>query len=258
MKILVTNDDGIYAEGISCLAKALKCKGHTVMIAAPSENQSCVGHCLTLRRALYASKTELSGLEGVPAYAITGSPVDCIRLSIGNLGYAPDIVVSGINHAPNLGTDTLYSGTVSAAIEAGMIGYPAIAVSKDTFDVDYMEDAAEFFADNLEAYVELLTQNPDICALSVNIPSMPRRGYRGVRAARLALQNYDLTYSEMQEPDGGIAYVVNSVKLTCCEDAEYDEKCMADGFVVLTPLTYDLTDYRNMAAVKRLEEDKAQ
>ncbi len=254
MKILVTNDDGIYAEGISCLALALKRRGHWVMIAAPAENQSCVGHSLTLRRALYANSVALSGLEDCPCFAITGSPADCIRLSIGNLGFDPDIIVSGINHAPNLGTDTLYSGTVSAALEAGLIGYPAIAVSKDTFDVAYMEDAAEYFAEHFDRYVELLSANRGICALSVNIPSMPKEYYRGVRAARLALQKYDLTYTEQEDAEGGTAYMVKSVKLTECSDDDLDEKCMADGYVVLTPLTYDLTDNNHMAAVKLLEE----
>ena len=180
MKILVTNDDGIFAEGINLLALALKSRGHSVMIAAPSENQSCVGHSLTLRRAIYASKAVLPGLEDVPSYAVTGTPVDCVRLSIGNLGFEPELIISGINHAPNLGTDTLYSGTVSAAMEGGMLGYPAIAIAKDTFTADYMKDAAEYFADNLDSYIELLMKNRSICVLSVNIPSRraSRKAYR--------------------------------------------------------------------------------
>jgi len=255
MKILVTNDDGIFAEGINLLALALKSRGHSVMIAAPSENQSCVGHSLTLRRAIYADKAVLPGLEDVPSYAVTGTPVDCVRLSIGNLGFDPEIIISGINHAPNLGTDTLYSGTVSAAMEGGMLGYPAIAIAKDTFTADYMKDAAEYFADNLDSYIELLMKNRSICVLSVNIPSMPREQYRGVRAARLTVQEYDLVYDEIPEPDGGLAYKVKSIKLTDCRDDAYDEKCMKDGYVVLTPLTYDITDYANMKGVKLLERD---
>ena len=255
MKILVTNDDGIFAEGINLLALALKRRGHSVMIAAPSENKSCVGHSLTLRSALYAKKTVLNGLEDVPAYAITGTPVDCVRLSIGNLGFDPEIIISGINHAPNLGTDTLYSGTVSAAVEGGILGYPSIAIAKDTFTADFMDDAAEYFADNLADYVELLIKNRGICALSVNIPSMPREKYRGVRAAKLAVQEYELVYNEIPEPDGGLAYTVKSIKLTECDDDDFDEKCMADGYVVLTPLTYDLTDYADLGKTRLLERD---
>lgn len=255
MKILVTNDDGIFAEGIRFLALALKRAGHSVMIAAPAENQSCIGHSLTLRKALYVKKYVLSGLEDVPSYSVSGTPVDCIRLGIGNLGFEPELIVSGINHASNLGTDTLYSGTVSAALEGAIMGYRSIAVSKDTFSIDHMEDAAEVFKDMLPELIELFGDIHGIVTISVNIPSMPKECMKGVRSARLALQDYSITYEEKEDDNGEPAYFVKSSKLTVCDDMDYDEKCVCEGYVTVTPLTYDLTCNAALPAVKKLERD---
>lgn len=255
MKILVTNDDGIFAEGIRFLALALKRAGHTVMIAAPLENQSCIGHSLTLRRPLYVKKYELAGLEDVPCYSVSGTPVDCVRLSTGNLGFEPELIVSGINHASNLGTDTLYSGTVSAALEGAIMGYPALAVSKDTFTVDHMEDAAQCFTELLPELIDMLRGIGGVCVLSVNIPSLPKRCYKGVRTAKLAVQEYEISYDEKEDDGGEPAYFVRSAKLTQCDDMDYDEKCVSEGYVTVTPLTCDLTYYAAMPAVKKLERD---
>ncbi|MBO4562505.1 MAG: 5'/3'-nucleotidase SurE [Clostridia bacterium] len=253
MRILVTNDDGIFAAGIAELALALKRCGHELFIGAPAENQSCVSHGLTLSRPLYAKAEELPGLAGIPTYAITGTPADCVRLSIGNLGADPEVIISGINQAPNLGTDALYSGTVSAAMEGAMLGIPSIAVSKDTFDTEFMDEAAEFFADMLPKLMEFF--GPAESILSVNIPSKKRSEYRGVRVARTGLQSYMLAYAEVPDPDGRIGYHMQSVKLTeCAEDDDTDEKMMRDGFVVVTPLTYDITEYRRMERAKELFE----
>lgn len=252
MRILLTNDDGIFAEGLSELALALKRAGQELFIGAPAENQSCVSHGLTLRKPLYADKVKLPGLEDVPAYSITGTPADCVRLSIGNLGAAPDVIVSGINHAPNLGTDALYSGTVSAAMEGAMLGIPSIAVSKDTFDAEFMDEAAAFFAEMLPGLMDFFEDGDTV--LSVNLPSKKRTEYRGVRVARIGLQSYLLEYAEIPE-NGRTAYRMQSVKLTeCAEDDDTDEKMMRDGYAVVTPLTYDITEYRRFARAKALFE----
>lgn len=253
MRILLTNDDGIHAEGIYELALALHRAGHELLIGAPKENQSCVSHGLTLRKLLYADRVTLPKLEDVPSFAISGTPADCVRLSIGNLGSCPDVIISGINHAPNLGSDAVYSGTVSAAIEGYMIGIPSIAVSKDKFDAEFMDEAAAFFAGMLPELMRFFDEGEGM--LSVNIPSAPMSEYRGVRVARVALQSYALTYDEERGEDGRIAYRVHSEKLTeCKEDDDTDEKMMRDGFVVVTPLTYDLTEYGRMGKAKAMFE----
>ena len=251
MKILLTNDDGIYAEGIRELALALKNAGHELFIAAPSENQSCVSHGLTLRKALYADIVFLPGLESVPAYAVSGTPADCVRLSIGNLGADPEVIISGINHAPNLGSDAVYSGTVSAAVEGYMIDLPSIAVSKDTFKTDFMGEAAGYFTSLLPELMMFFNNQPGM--LNVNIPSAPKAAYKGIRVARACLQKYMLRYIEETDGVGRTAYRVESVKLTeCSEDDDTDEKMMRDGYVVVTPMTYDITEYSAFSRAKAL------
>ena len=252
MKILITNDDGIGAVGINELARALFEKGHELLVAAPEGNMSCVSHSLTLRRPLHAAKVTLEKLPSVSAYAIDGTPSDCVRLAMGNLDFDPDLVVSGINDAPNLGSDAVYSGTVSAAIEALMVDKPGIAVAKDTFTTEHMDDAANYFADVLPDLMRFFEAGPGM--LSVNIPSTVRGEYKGVRAARLALQQYSLSFDERVE-DGRTAYYVRPGKLTvCAEGDDTDEKAMRDGYVVITPLTYDITDRAKLGLVKKLFE----
>ena len=253
MKILITNDDGIFAPGINELAKALVKKGHELLIAAPGSDMSCVSHGLTLRRPLHADPTRLEGLAGVRAYAIDGLPCDCVRLALGNLDFAPDVIVSGINNASNLGTDAVYSGTVSAAIEGFMVNIPSIAVSKDTFDPVYMDEAAAFFADMLPELMRFFESGAGM--LNVNIPSAKREDYKGIRAARTELQSYELAFDEQLEPEGRIAYRVRPGKLTIIdEEEETDERMMREGFVVITPLTYDITDMKRLALAKSLFE----
>ena len=253
MRIIVTNDDGIYAVGIRELALALAGKGHELLIAAPEENMSCVSHSLTLRRPLHARRTSIEGLESVLAYAVDGTPSDCVRLALGNLDFEADLIVSGINDAPNLGSDAVYSGTVSAAVEGMMVDVPAIAVAKDTFTLDHMDDAAQYFADMLPKLMEFFAHGHGM--LSVNIPSTSRGEYRGVKVAPLALQSYELKFTEVSE-EGRTAYYVRPGKLTVCAEGEdSDEKAMRGGFVVITPLTYDITDRQKLPIAKRLFEE---
>jgi 5'-nucleotidase len=255
MKILLTNDDGLYALGIIELAKALFGAGHELLLAAPKDNQSCVSHGLTLRRPLHAERAIVPGLERVRAYAIDGTPSDCVRLALGNLDFAPDVVVSGINDAPNLGTDAVYSGTVSAAIEAYMVGVPGIAVAKDTFTLDHMDDAARNFAMILPKLMTFFGEGAGM--LSVNIPSADISEYRGVRVARTQLQSYDLRFDERMGEDGRIEYFVRPGKLTVCDEGDMtDERAMREGFVVITPLTYDITEYSRLEKAKALFESE--
>lgn len=253
MRILLTNDDGWSAVGIRELALALFAQGHELMIAAPEENMSCIGHALTLRRPLHARRVDVPGLEGVRAYAIDGTPADCVRLALGNLDFSPDVVVSGINDAPNLGTDAVYSGTVSAAVEGFMVDVPSVAVAKDSFDLDYMDEAAGYFAGLLPELMRFFDDGPAV--LNVNFPSVPRSEYRGIRTAPLQLQTYELRFDERLEEDGRIAYYVRPGKTTVPSGTEYTDECaVRDGFVVITPLTYDMTDYKRFDKAARLFE----
>ena len=135
------------------------------------------------------------------------------------------------------------------------MGYRSIAVSKDTFSADYMEDAADVFIELLPELLKLMEELDGGVTLSVNIPSMPMQSIKGVRAARLALQDYSITYEEKVDENGDPAFFVKSQKLTVCEDMDYDEKCVSEGYVTVTPLKYDITDHAALSAAKKLERD---
>lgn len=256
MKILLTNDDGYNAVGIIETALALVKAGHGIMIAAPAQNMSCVSHGLTLRRPLHAEAKTLPELPGVRVYAVDGTPSDCVRLALGNLGFDPDLIVSGMNDEPNLGSDAVYSGTISAAIEGFMVDKPSIAAAKDGFDTAHMREASECFADMLPGLMRFFESGPGM--LSVNFPACAREDYRGVRVCGLALQRYELRYDETKEPDGRTAYSARRGKKTiCAEDDITDEKAVRDGYVVVTPLTYDVADRERFGHAKRLFEKEA-
>ncbi|MBR6006945.1 MAG: 5'/3'-nucleotidase SurE [Clostridia bacterium] len=245
MKILVTNDDGYSAEGIAALVKALS-KQHEVILVAPKFNQSAVGHGLTLRVPMRIERVEAEGAK--EAYCINGTPADCARMALCVLGIHPDAVVSGINRAGNIGTDVLYSGTVSAAEEAAMLGCRALAVSKDTLSLDYFDDAAAHFAENFELFFGCTTAEKRL--ININYPNIPRSEYRGIRAAYLAEQVYANDYERVELEDGGVGYITPSNKITeCAENDTSDEKYIRDGFVTVTPLKYDVTDYERLAKI---------
>ncbi len=254
MRILIVNDDGYMALGIRELAKALKDK-HEVFICAPSENRSAAGHSLTLDKGLYAQRVTIPECEDVTAYAVDGTPVDCLRVAIGNLGCECDIVLSGINQAPNLGTDIISSGTVAAAKEAAMLGYNSIAVSRDGFDTQFFCDAAEEFKKMLPDLLFCMTEKEHL--LNVNFPHLPREAYKGIRTGYTVLQSYPIRFDEKLDDDGKLRYYARSVKLTQIDEEDTsDEKFVRDGFITVTPLKYDYTDYERMAIIKeRIERD---
>ena len=246
MKILVTNDDGYFAEGIAALVKELA-KAHEVVVCAPKYNQSCVGHGLTLKTPLTVEEASVDGADAA-VYAIDGTPADCVRFAISMMNLHPDVVVSGINRAGNIGTDVLYSGTVSAAEEAAMLGLRAIAVSKETTSHDFFPDAASHFAENFPLFLGCLTKEKRL--LNVNYPNIPRKDYRGIRAAYLAEQVYSSEYKKVELEGGGFGYVTPSEKITVCTETDTcDEKYIRDGFITVTPLKYDVTDYEHLAKI---------
>lgn len=252
MKILIVNDDGYRAAGIAALARALQ-NEHEVFVCAPKENQSAVGHGLTLRRLLRVQRVELEGCNKVEAYCVDGLPADCTRIALGNLGIMPDLVLSGINQAPNLGTDVLYSGTVAGASEAAMLGFRSIAVSRDMFNEDYFDDVAEVFKEILPLIMQCFTQDHRL--LNVNFPCIPRSEYRGIRTGYLVEQVYPLEFAEIKDSYGEILYQARSTKLTeCGEDEKSDEKFVRDGYITMTPLKYDITDYNHLKNIEKFVE----
>ncbi len=236
MRILVTNDDGIMSAGITTLAKCLSALG-TVTVVAPDRERSAVGHALTLHSPLRAEEIR-------PGFiSVDGTPTDCVHLGIhGLLDERPDLVVSGINKGANLGDDITYSGTVSAALEATLMGVPAFAVSLvgDSFRGEDFIGAANF-ATQL-ARVVLKNKLPPDTFFNVNVPLGAQKG---VRMTRQGKRIYEDVVTEKKDPRGRSYYWIGGGELGFHNVAGTDFNAIHDGFISITPLHLDLTNYRS-------------
>ncbi len=243
MKLLLSNDDGVFSGGIRALATELN-RQHEVLVSAPDRERSAVSRAMTLSEPLRAHKTKIEGLPDVMAYAVSGTPVDCVRLALGNLFPAPDMVVSGINHGPNLGTDVLYSGTVAAAHEAALLGYQAIAISNLSYPGEHMETAARIAA----LAVDYVSAHPLPfgTVLNINVPGVPYEDLKGIKLTSLAVEQYALEYIERKDPFGRTYYWCPRGCTTCSEGLDVDDRWAREGYVTLTPITYDLTQYSRL------------
>lgn len=246
MRILLTNDDGIMAEGIYTLAKELE-KDHEVIIVAPEVQRSAQSHGITLFEPLTIKEVELDGLKS-KAYSTSGTPADCVRVAMEVLVKEPiDLVFSGINYGLNSGMDILYSGTVSAAIEANIYKVPAIAVSAELMDKDInFEIAAKYAKDILERFDEDLINSKIV--LNINTPYGHEGDIKGVKVCKIGGPIYDYYIMEYNE-EGDRVLKVKGRKDTEI-DEETDRDYLRQGYVTVTPLHYDLTNYNLIERVK--------
>lgn len=244
MKILLSNDDGIDSIGILELLKVLSPQ-HEVAVAAPATQQSAVSKALTLYSPLRAKKHSIAGFERIEAYAVSGTPVDCVRLGLGNLiSRKPEIAISGINIGHNLGTDTLYSGTCAAAQEAAVRGIPAIALSCASFSPKHMDTAARI----APIIIELLKRHPLPFGAyyNVNVPDLPFEQLKGLKQTALGVVEYAETYERRTDTIGRDYYWAPREKLSLTDGRDTDERWIKEGWVTITPLTYNnsLNDMR--------------
>lgn len=242
MKVLVSNDDGIFSPGIHALALAMSKIAERVLMVAPDVEQSASGHAITLRRPLRYKHTHLDDLpENVEAYRVDGTPADCVMLGVHNSG-RPDIVVSGINLGSNLGFDVTSSGTVAAAIEGASMGLPAIAFSQQLGENDLDFSHAAAFA---AALVPRIVQAglPDQTFLNVNVPAAVPKG---VRLARQSTHNWDDSYVEREDPRG-VPYFWLSGNLIGSDEPDTDYSAVAEGYIAVTPLQLDMTRHSYFA-----------
>jgi len=205
MHLLISNDDGIFSLGIRTLANTLVHAGHQVTVVCPDRERSATGHGLTLHEPIRAEQIEGIFHPSVTAWACSGTPSDCVKLALGALlDTAPDMVLSGINHGSNLGTDVLYSGTVSAAMEGVIEGLTSIAFSLTSFSSKDFQPAANF-AQRLVAY---LTANPlpQPMLLNVNVPAVPVEKIAGVAVTRQGLRRYIDQFEKRIDPRGKTYY----------------------------------------------------
>ena len=242
MLILVTNDDGIHSPGISVLAEHLQALGRVVVVA-PDRERSAVGHALTLHAPLRADQLETD------RWAISGTPTDCVSLGIhGLLKQRPDLVLSGINRGGNMGDDITYSGTVAAAMEATLMGVPSIAISlaAEQFSAADFGPAAEAAV----TIAEMVAEHglPPDTFLNVNVPA---GDLRGIQLTRQGKRIYEDAVVQNRDPRGRLYYWIGAGELSFQDLEGTDFHAVSHGYVSLTPLHLDLTNY---AAFDRLRQ----
>ena len=252
MKILLTNDDGIYAPGILALYKSLK-NIADVWIVAPEKEQSAVGHAITLSDPLRVKETEKDG--EFLGYAVDGTPADCVKLGVGQIiPHKPDLVISGINMGLNTGDCVIYSGTVSAATEGTILGIPSIAVSIDSFiDTDF-SSAAGFTAHLAKnIYKRGL---PKGILLNVNVPDVEHSKIEGVAITRQGRFTFRDGFEKRQDPRGRTYYWLEYEELiTMEENGDTDLAAVRQNKISITPLQHDLTDYNFLETLKSWKID---
>lgn len=242
MKILISNDDGIVANGIKALSEALS-EHHDVYVVAPDRERSAAGHSLTLHTPLRVE--ELEPRNGIKrCWVTTGTPGDCVKIGINAIlseNEKPDIVISGINHGPNLGSDILYSGTVSCAMEGAMMGYPSIAVSLASLSYEY-EDfkfAAKFVTSLLPKLKEF--QFPQKTILNINVPALDAEDILGVAITEMGRKMFTDTYEKRIDPRGKVYYWLAGELTNEPEDATTDMAAVRNNKISITPITYEMT-----------------
>ncbi|MEA2478737.1 MAG: 5/3-nucleotidase [Thermoleophilaceae bacterium] len=252
MKVLLTNDDGIGAAGLNVLRRALlEVPGIELATIAPDSNRSATARSITTREPLWVEQIEFE--DGTSAYATDGTPVDCVRFAaLGLVEFAPELIVSGINHGSNLGDDITYSGTVAAALEGIVLGIPAIAVSQQSNGRDDFRYGAEFEFDGAAAFTARLVEEiesvgiPEGTLLNVNCPA---GDIRGVDVCRVGKRIYRDEMQLTEEQDGRKRYRIYGRAPGYHEEEGTDFAAIARGEVAVTPLHFDLTD---QAGIERL------
>ncbi len=243
--ILVTNDDGIFADGIRALCKAMLELGD-VYVVAPEAEQSAVGHGITVRRPLRFKETIADRFEGMKAYRVDGTPADCVAMGI-RLLPLPDLVVSGINMGQNLGDDLTHSGTVSAAIEATHQGIPAIAFSQVFPPADEQFDFSGSAQYATQLVRGLLQQKlPPRTLLSVNFPHGKAKG---VRVTKLSNHDYKDNLLERQDPNGSKYYWIDGIPSGDSE-SDNDLGAVQEGYISVTPIKLDFFAKEYQAALE--------
>ncbi len=248
MRILITNDDGINADGIRALASVARQFGE-VKLVAPDRNQSACGHSMTLHDPLRVVATEVDGLEG---YAVNGKPVDCVNVGL-SVAWPNgcDLVLSGINNGPNLGFDVTYSGTVGGAMEGSLSGIRSISVSMASFVEEaplHYETGAAWLTENWEFITNL--PNPHLTLWNINVPAIAFPEIEGHKFVGMGSRVYEERLEERSDPWGRPYYWQGGVVIMRPDELDTDVWAVSNGFVSLTPITLNWTDFRLLAQVQ--------
>ena len=259
MRVLLTNDDGIEAEGLQSLRRALlEVPGVDLAVIAPDGNRSAMARSITTRRPLWVQEVDFG--DGTVGYATDGTPVDCVRLARLGLveGFEAELVVSGINHGSNLGDDITYSGTVAAALEAIVLGLPGIAVSQQSgaLELDFSSGKGFVFDSAASFTARLVTELEDVplpsgTLLNINVPGGDPDG---VEVARLGKRVYSDELSLVDEGSGGRRlYRIYGDASYERDETGTDLAAVARGKIAVTPIHFDLTDHEGLSALQRYD-----
>jgi len=243
LHILLTNDDGIAAPGIKALWEELS-DFAKITVVAPDSEKSATSQAITVHHPIRVDEYFMENPD-IRAWRVGGTPTDCVKLALEALlpGY-PDLVISGINQGPNLGTDVLYSGTVSAAIEGAMHGLPAIAVSLDSWHPYDFTPTARIIANLIKKMV--LGSLPRYTLLNVNVPAKPADELAGITITKLGVRQYENTFERRQDPRGRVYYWMGGKIMATDNDPDSDVMTVSRGEVSVTPIHFDLTNYELM------------
>lgn len=251
MRILLTNDDGVYAAGLAALHTALN-GAHEVVVVAPETEQSAVGHAITLADPIRVRR--LGPRTGFTGWAVTGTPADCVKLAVNQLlPQRPELVISGINQGGNVGVNLLYSGTVSAATEAAILGLQAIAVSLNTHAEADFGFAARFVA-HLAGKLPELPVSPQ-APLNVNVPALPGNQIKGVLFTQQSQARLVERFIQREDPRGQTYYWQAGETMEQDGGLETDYTALQEGYISITPVRHDLTSRNSLAELKKHELD---
>ncbi|NRA94446.1 MAG: 5'/3'-nucleotidase SurE [Psychroserpens sp.] len=252
--ILVTNDDGITAPGIRTLIEVMNTIGDVVVVA-PDSPQSGMGHAITVNSTLYVEKIKIDDGPQVE-YSCSGTPADCVKLAVREiLGRRPDLCVSGINHGSNSSINVIYSGTMSAAIEAGVEGIPAIGFSLCDYNW-----SADFEA--TKSYIKTIVENvlnnglDHGTVLNVNFPNLKKEDLKGIKICRQAKANWVEEFDKRTNPQGRDYYWLTGKFVILDKGEDTDEWALANGYVSVVPVQFDLTAHHSIQRLNtwKLEE----
>jgi 5'-nucleotidase len=242
VRILLTNDDGILAEGLIALYEELK-GDFELSVVAPETEMSAVGHAITLSNPLRVRRFKRNGTFF--GYAVSGTPADCVKIGIQEIvEQRPDMIISGINMGSNVGINLLYSGTVSAATEGAFLGIPSVAISLNTKNDPDFSFPAKFS----RQMIRFVTQNSlkEGTALNVNIPAIPEDQIKGISFTAQDLVRQRDTYEKRNDPRGNSYYWLASETPVEESIPNTDLKALQENRITITPITFDLTDFKEV------------
>ncbi len=251
MHILLTNDDGILAPGIRALWQELS-KVFRISVVAPDSEKSASSQAITVHHPIWVDKHPLDN-QDICAWKVGGTPTDCVKIALEALllNDQPDIIVSGINQGSNLGTDVLYSGTVSAAIEGALHGVPSVAMSLDSWQHFDFTAAAKTARKVVETIMN--KELPPNTLLNVNVPALAENQLKGIAITKLGVRSYENTFERRQDPRGRTYYWMSGQVSETENAPDSDIVAVKNGKISVTPIHFDLTNYGIMSLLETWE-----